>query len=370
MMLCLGTVYSWSVFRVALEHELGVSSFYSGLPYMISLATYAVFMVLTGRVIPKYSPRLILMVGAIFVGIGYGLSGFFGTIQGITFAFGILAGGGVGIMYGVPLYTIAQNFPQKSGLINGLVLAGFGLSPLITAPIVKLMITDFGVLSTFKILGMVGLVLLSLLSLGFDNSSSGKAASANFERPLGDFLQDRRFRTLFLLFFLGTFIGLSVIGLTKGAGLTWYQLNANQMTWFVSIFAIFNGLGRLLFGMLTDRLGPKFVMRLSLGSILMVALALSLSPEKSSVLFFICFATLWLNLGGWMAIAPTTTLKLFGRADYSRNYGFVFLAYGLGALLGVSVTGLMIDHFGYPGVPIVIAALSAIGLWVTYRWLD
>ena len=175
----LGTVYSYSVCRVALEHELQIGAAESGMPYMVSLAFYALFMFFTGRYIEKFHPKKILIFGALLVSIGWILSSFVTNIFLLTITYGCISGAGVGIAYGVPMSVVAKWFPDKKGLAVGLVLIGFGLSPLITAPIVRFLVENYGVMGMFLILGVSFGAILPILAFTFKYPSYDEVSDYN-----------------------------------------------------------------------------------------------------------------------------------------------------------------------------------------------
>ena len=134
IMMFLGTVYSYSVFRLELENKFQIGASESGLPYMFALAFYALFMFFTGKFIERIHPKKILIFGGLLVSLGWVLSSFASNIYVLTLTYGCVGGAGVGIAYGVPISVVAKWFPDRKGVAVGLVLVGFGLSPLITAP--------------------------------------------------------------------------------------------------------------------------------------------------------------------------------------------------------------------------------------------
>ena len=134
MFLCLGTVYSWSVFRKPLEELFQIGSTESGLPYMLFLACYSFLMPVGGLLLEKNTPRKVILLGTLLVGGGWILAGYSQNIIHLSLTYGLMAGSGVGIIYGVPMAVVARWFPDKTGFAVGLTLLGFGLSPLITAP--------------------------------------------------------------------------------------------------------------------------------------------------------------------------------------------------------------------------------------------
>jgi MFS family permease len=160
ILLCLGSVYSWSIFRTPLENELGISTTESLLPYTFALVFYAATMPIAGFYIVRIGPRLATVISGIIVGLGYILSSFATQIGVLVFTYGVIAGIGVGIVYGVPMVVAARWFPDKKGLAVGLTIVGFGLSPLITAPLANQLIATYTVRPTLRILGIAFIAII------------------------------------------------------------------------------------------------------------------------------------------------------------------------------------------------------------------
>lgn len=371
IMMCLGTVYSWSVFRIPVERHFGIGTMLSGLPYMVSLAFYALSMFITGRYIDRYSPKSIILVGGVLVGLGWVLSGYAANIYVLTLTYGILLGIGVGIIYGVPITAAARWFPKKKGLMVGIVLAGFGLSPFVTAPMAGHMIESYGIMQSFQLLGLIFGIIIVLLAFLFrypakvvsDQKDETYSIDWNDEINSKEMVKTGSFKGLYLNFIVGTMIGLTLIGMTSNIGVELIHLDPKTVAFLVSIFAVFNGLGRPIFGWITDKLSHKRAMLISFISIMLGALLMLAAKEGSLLLFTIAFSIFWFNLGGWLAIAPTSTLSLYGTRYYSQNYGVVFTAYGIGAILGVLISGYLKEiHQGYHSIFYFIIVLCFIGI--------
>jgi MFS family permease len=352
IMMCLGTVYSYSVFRISVEEAYGVGFTKSGLPYMASLAFYAIFMLITGKYLDKYSPRTIIIIGGFFVALGWILSSFTSNIITLTLTYGVLIGSGVGIVYGSPMAVVAKWFPEKKGAFVGIVLLGFGLSPFITAPFARYLISLYGLHRTFLILGIIFGVVITILSYPFRYPTNDEHKSLEpsnqqnntiHELETNQMLRTTSFRILFFCFTIGTMIGLTLVGMTSNIGTNLIKLPAKTVALLISFFAIFNGLGRPIFGWLTDKISHKKTMAISYVLILIAAILMILARPGSLILYMIAFSIFWFNLGGWLAIAPAVTLALYGEKHYSQNYGVVFLAYGIGAIGGVMLSGLLMD---------------------------
>ena len=371
VLLCLGTVYSWSIFRKPLESLFHISATQSLLPFTVLLLVFAILMPITGFYINKLGVRLITVIGGIVMGIGYILSSFASNITTLVITYGVIAGAGVGIVYGVPLAVTAKWFPDKKGLAVGLTVIGFGLSPFITAPLAKTLIGSYGVLFTFAILGSIftAIILTVATTLKLPpqewkpvtynppliSASERAKETALFKSP--------SFYSLWLCYTIGTFVGLSAIGISSPVAEEIIKLDATTAALTVSLFAIFNGVGRPLFGWLTDKFQPKGAAIASYILILIGSIIMISTSEGQIISYVVAFSLFWLSLGGWLAIAPTATLTFFNPDNYAKNYGVVFTAYGVGALFGTFVAGQLRDLFGsyilafYPMAGLAIAGI-------------
>ncbi len=346
-LLCLGTVYSYSVFRVPLEKTLGIKATQSGLPYMLALFFYALFMPLTGRYLRRIEPRFVAMTGGTLMGIGWILASFFPSFPLVAFFYGVLGGIGVGIGYGVPLAVSATWYPENPGFALGTTVIGFGLSPLVTAPILRRLIDQFGPFLALRVMGVVFLLVTVALSL-FLRFPQGVTPTHHTPPPSQNsptLLRHKNFWLLWFSFFVGTFVGLTAISITAPVAQEMIGISYARSATFVSLFALFNGLGRPLFGHLVDRRGFSTTAILSF-SLLLGALLLFIIGRGSVISYTVSFLLLWMNLGAWLAIAPSSTVKFFGRETYAQNYGLVFTAYGVSALSGTFVASLLRDLTG------------------------
>lgn len=375
IMMCLGTVYSWSVFRIPIEKLFDVGSTQSGLPYMVSLAFYAFFMFVTGKFLDKYSPRAIISIGALLVALGWILSAYAPNIYVLTITYGVIIGAGMGIAYGAPMTVVAKWFPEKKGLVVGLVLVGFGLSPLITAPLARNLIENYGITKAFLILGISFGIIIPALSYPFEYPSDSESESIETPFSIRNHINDtntakmiksKNFKGLYFNFIIGTMIGLMLIGMTSNVGVELIKLSPKTVALLISIFAIFNGIGRPIFGIITDKLSFKKATLISYSLIIIAALLMLMAREGSLILFAISFSIFWFNLGGWLAIAPTSTMDMYGTKHYSQNYGVVFTAYGIGAIIGVVASGMLMDILSnYYSIFYLVIGLCVIGITIS-----
>jgi MFS transporter, OFA family, oxalate/formate antiporter len=372
--LCLGAVYAWGTFKKPIMKFYDLNATEGALPFILFLAFFALMMPFGGRWIQKYGPRKMGIIGGILVGAGWILSGFAPNLLVLCLTYGVVAGAGVGLVYAAPIQTSTRWFPDRKGLAVGLTVGGFGLSAAVIAPVGNALINANDVTFMFKIFGIVFLVLTILLSLtlkfpkaewkpaGWAGPKTGAAVNHNFTP--GQMLKTPAFWALFLCFMFGSTAGLMAIGISSPVGQDVIKISAGLAASLTAVFAIFNFGGRPVFGWLTDRLTPgksavvSFIM-IAVGS----ALLLFFAKEGGNAVYIISFVLLWMALGGWLAIAPTATATFFGAVNNSSNYGIMFIAYGLGAIIGNIVSGRAIDLFGsYDVAFIVTLALAVFGL--------
>jgi len=189
------------------------------------------------------------------------------------------------------------------------------------------------------------------------------AATSVAERDTKAMIHTPQFYGLWTTYVIGTLVGLTAIGITGPFAQQTVGLTPGHAALSVSVFALCNGLGRPLFGYITDRLGVVSAVLLAFAAILLASVLLLLGGGSSIVLFSISFALFWMLLGGWLAIAPAGTTILFGAKHYPANYGLMYTAYGVGAVLGTLLSGQVNEIFGsylYTFVPVIVLAMVGI----------
>lgn len=390
--LCLGAVYAYSVLSVPLKKVftesfgLQPSAIEMQLPYIVSLAMFAITMPLAGKYIEKMGPKKVGIIGGIVVGLGWILASFATSPVTLAVLYGFVAGVGVGIAYGSPITTSARWFPDKRGLAVGLTLLGFGFSAFITGKIADTLSASIGIFNTLRILGVAFLILVVVLSMflkfppagwcpiGWKPPAAASGVKADFTRE--EMTKTKTFSGLWICYTIGALAGLMAIGVAKPAGME-VAANAGMetvaagvlMTNLILPFAFCNAGGRPIFGTLTDKLTPPRAAILSYVLIIGASMLVYLNPA-SVQMYTISFSVLWLCLGGWLAIAPAATASYFGTKDYARNYGLVYTAYGVGAIIGNLMAGAAKDILGgYVQVFPYVSVLAAIGIILAFLLL-
>lgn len=375
--ICLGSVYAYSVFRGPIQKLLNASATEAGMPFMVFLALFAVMVFFGGQIIAKLGPRNLGILGGVIVGVGWMMASQSSSVMMLTISYGIIGGGGVGLAYGVPLAVVGRWFPDKRGLALGLTLAGFGGSPFVSANVAAALIKSVGPFQTLLIMGAAFLVIIALCFIPFVYPKEGwvpagwkapaAAAGKGNDFTMGEMAKTTSFYGLFLCYTIGCLAGLMAIGISSNVAQEIIKINPAFAATLVGVFAIFNGGGRPLFGVLTDKLSPRTAAIISFAIILGCSLGMLTAGEGSLVLYIVCFVGFWLCLGGWLAIAPTTTTTFFGVKNYAKNYGLVYFAYGLGAILGGVISGQAKDAFGSYAIAFYpTAGLAVLGILIAF----
>ncbi len=381
--LCLGTVYSWSVFVNPLTDyftiNLGqtVTANDVLMPFSAFLAVFAITMALNGKYVETHGPRIVTIVGCILTGLGWVFASTVSSITMLYIMYGVIGGIGVGFAYGATVAVAARWFPDRRGLAVGMTVFGVGFSAFVTANLAGYFIVAYGVMSTFRIFGIGIIVLTVPLALPLTFPPAGwKPAGWNPPVPREgehvtcecnrrEMVNTPSFYGLWMCYFIGCTAGLMAISISKPVGTELVQIETGLATALVGFFAIFNGSGRPVFGFLTDRFSPG---NTAMISFLLIALASFLMWQAPVVpAYIIAFAVLWGCLGGWLAIAPTATASYFGTSDYPRCYGMVFLAYGAGAIAGPQLAGFIRTTTGnYLGVFPFVLTFAIIGFVIAF----
>jgi len=339
LQVCLGAIYSWSLFNQPLMDKFGWSKDQVILTYSIAIFVFAFSTIFSGRLMDKIGPRKVATIGGVLYGAGMILSSFATTLPMLYFGYGVLAGAGVGFAYVCPLSACVKWFPEKRGAITGIAVGAFGAGSLIFKSIIVNFIDTVGVSQTFFNLGVIYLVLVVIgaqfLRLPEASKTAGKSAAKDEENTFttGEMVKTKAFAILVVMYMFGCMPGLLVIGLAKDIGVEMVKLTPAVAANGVAIIALFNAGGRLAWGAISDKLGKKQVV---LYMFIMTAASLvALSTLSLNFpLFVLCLAGIAFSYGGFLAVFPTITGEYFGLKNLGANYGVMYQAYGIAALVG------------------------------------
>src|ERR1700730_17802908 len=224
MQVALGGVYAWSVFRVPLANQFGWSISEVTLTFTISIFVLGIAAFFGGLWLNRKGPRIVALTGGFLYGTGIFLASFSDhKLWWLYLSYGVIGGIGLGFSYIVPVSVLVKWFPDRRGLITGIAVGGFGAGALVTAPVATRLIQSVGVLQTFAYLGIAFLVVTVAAGYfmqdppegwrpgGWTPTASQTSQRAGRDYALGEALRTWQWYALWLLLFLNTFAGISII---------------------------------------------------------------------------------------------------------------------------------------------------------------
>ncbi len=375
--LALGILYAYSM----LKGEIGKMFDGAGDPYATACLAFALSMIIGGKMQDKMGPRLTAIVGGLLVGAGFLVCSQTSNYWGWIFGFGILSGLGFGFGYSAATPPALKWFPPaKTGLIAGIVVSGFGIAPVYLAPVSKFLLGSYGLHTTMMILGVAFIAIVCGMAMfvanppaGFVPAGAASAAAAKKnsveDKTPGQMLREGRFYTLWLTYFIGAGAGLMVIGSIAGIA----KKSMGEMAFIaVAVMAVGNASGRIVAGVLSDKIGRAATLTIMLvfQAILMFAAIPVVGNAHSSGVIVTLLATfIGFNYGTNLSLFPSFSKDYWGFKNYGMNYGILFSAWGVGAFVLVKLSAALNAKFGgftvsfaSAGVMLLVGAMMALSL--------
>ncbi len=404
--LCLGAIYAWSAFtNDLLQAPFYFSKTQTQTIFSVGLATFAIVMVLAGRWQARSGPRIVALTGGLVLGAGYLLAGLlkdalFGHFVNQLVFIGLVGGAGIGLGYVCPIAVGIKWFPDKKGLITGLGVAGFGFGALIWIQLAGSwghLLELMGVSGVFTLYGAIfaaAVIVGSFWMLnppegyrpaGWEPETVGNSSSNADSVSLlpGQMLRQVQFYAIWIMFIFSAMAGLMTIGnialfsterLMEASGVSEVAARAIAGTAMAVFYSIANGLGRIVWGTISDRIGRKLALVL-MCALQGVVMLLFYWMGGNQYALYLGATLIGFNFGGNFSLFPTMTADLFGAKNVGLNYGWVFTAYGVGGILGPIMAAAIRDAglswlsaFVIAGVACLVAAL--IGIWVKRPQLE
>jgi len=372
--LILGVLYAWGVTGKALVLQWHWTKAQAALPFTVSTASFALTMIFAGRLQDRFGPRYVASLGDIILGVALAVTSFARTPQAMLLTFGILGGLGIGLGYSATTPPAIKWFPPaRKGLITGLVVSGVGLAAVYMSPLTDYLIRTFSIPQTFVLLGTGTVVIVVLFAQMLSNPPAGYAASpaksatqrAAAKAPAGqpemdwpEMLRTGRFYQLWLMFVLSASAGLMII--MHVAIIAKEQARVDRWGfWLVAILALCNTLGRLLSGIVSDRIGRSRTMILAFLMQAVNMFAFSYYTTPGLILFGAAFTGLC--YGGIFTLFPSTTADFYGVRNLGVNYGLLFTAFGVAGVTGPYLGGKLRDVVGSYTLSYTVSAFMLLG---------
>jgi OFA family oxalate/formate antiporter-like MFS transporter len=371
MNLALGSLYAWSVFVLPLEKEFGWTRAQTSWVFTIAIVFFALSFIVAGRIQDLKGPRLCAAIGGVLVSAGFMLASVTSSLIGLYLSFGVVVGLGNGFGYATPTPVGSKWFPDKRGLVIGLMVGGYGAGSAILGPLATQMVASMGWRPTFRLLGalffvmtMTGTALLKNPPPGYRPPNwqpSAAAALAGRDRTTREMLATPMFYGLWLAFCLGTTAGLMTISqlvpFARNAG-----MSATVATFAITVGAFGNAGGRILSGWMSDSLGRVRTLQTMI-LISAVAMPVLFLVRQQLLPFYALVAVVYWCYGTQLSVFASTTADFYGTKNLGTNYGVLFTAWGAAGILGPAIAGRVFDRFGdYRYAFFTAAALALVAL--------
>lgn len=388
--LALGVLYAWSIFKGAIKASIekgGPDAFQWSLssindPYALCCLAFAFSMIIAGKCQDKIGPAKTALIGGILVGAGFTLMGYSNSYAAWVTGFGVLAGSGFGFGYSAATPPALKWFSaKKTGLIAGIVVAGFGLAPVYIAPLSSYLLGVYGIQQSMYILAAGFAVIVCGLSFVLVNPPKGYvpvepvlkgeegkpavAKKAVHDATVSEMLRSPKFYMLWTTFFIGAGAGLMVIG--SVAGLAKHSMGSMAFV-AVAIMAVGNASGRVVAGVLSDKIGRRatLTIMLSFQAVLMFA-AVPVVGSGSATLLVLLASFIGFNYGSNLTLFPSFAKDYWGFKNYGLNYGALFSAWGVGGLVMGRVSEMMNAQPGGLNKSFILAgSCLALGTVITF----
>ena len=363
LQVCFGTVYAWSFFQTILVRQLGWSFTETAWAFSLTILSLGTSAAWAGALLPRVGPRRLAVTGSVMFAGGYMLASLALHLDMLALfyvGYGVIGGAGIGMGYVTPVATVAKWFPDKKGLATGIVVMGFGVGALLLskglAPL--LIVRMEGDLSlVFLGLGVIFACVLIPCSLVLSNPPVAVGAVA--EQPRNDesdsaapYLRSSEFVLMWTVFFCNIAAGISIISFqSELLQEVWGLANptvepatlAEYGATLIAVSSLCNGVGRLFWGLLSDRLGRVKVFRILLASQMVVFGVLM--TERNPYVFSALVCYVLLCFGGGFATMPSFVLDVFGPQKMSTIYGTILTAWAAAGICGPLYVGYLKDQY-------------------------
>ncbi|WP_024873318.1 OFA family MFS transporter [Tolumonas lignilytica] len=388
--LCIGSMYAWSVFSAPMAKYLSQFNGINLTPpnlsivFVVANSIGPITMISGGKINDKFGPRLVVLFGGLMFGGGMFLSGFATQLNHLILSYGILTGLGLGMVYGATISTSIKFFPDKRGLVGGLTTALFGISSVIIPPIAAAITQKMGVIAAFKIIGAAFTLIICCCAFfiqkcpvnfqpaGWTPPKTALSQGSN-DKDWKEMLQTPTFYVLILLLTCGAVAGLMCIALASPLAQRMIGMSVIAATGVVSTLALFNVVGRVCAGVISDKIGR--INTLSLACLLSIfgLYFLYISGQGDTQTFYIGISIVGICFGSFMGVFPGFTADQFGAKNNSVNFGIMFSGFAIAGYVGPSIMMAVsnaTNSFKYAFLIGIGFSIAGLALTFIYRMMN
>jgi MFS family permease len=372
--LALGILYTWSIFKQSIQESIlaGDGRFNWDIaslndPFAVCCLMFTIAMIFAGRLQDKLSPRITAVIGGVLTGAGLIMISQSNSLFFWILGFGVFTGLGLGFGYASATPPAIKWFPpSKTGMIAGIVVAGFGLASVYIAPLSIFFIAKFGLSLSMLIFGVSFLGVVCFLAKFLVNppegyspegakSVPGKAVAAKtFDFSPGQMLQTGSFYKLWFMYFVGAGAALIIIGGVAGMA----KQSMGDLAWIVvALMAVGNAGGRIVAGAVSDKIGRTWTLLIMMSFQAVVIFSLLFIGETQALLLVVAATLIGFNYGTNLSVFPSATKDYFGLKNFGINYGLVFSAWGVGGFVFPRISQMIVAQTGSPEAAYIMCVI-------------
>jgi OFA family oxalate/formate antiporter-like MFS transporter len=367
MQLSIGSIYAYSKWIEPLSNELNWDAHDTKTGFSLAICFLGLTAAFMGKLAQKIGPTKAGLLATLFLTLGLlgsALAVNMGNIYLFYLTFGVLQGIGLGFGYVVPVYTVVKWFPDKPGLASGIIIMSFALGSLLASFLIGPLIAFAGLSGAFATLGIGYGICMLLSALYLANPENTSAVNhAHVDLTPKEILTDKRFMALWLLLFLNVCGGIAIISKAAILGQEVVGMSAAQATMFVAIIGLFNGLGRLFWSSISDKIGCWTTFMLFIG-INVVCFALIPSFSTNSISFQILTYVIIAGYGAGFATMPSFVKSIYGTEKYGQVLGYILTAWSAAAFAGPLLLGLSAEITIFYLFAILLIVALLVGIWL------
>ena len=351
--------YVWTLFTKPLTAKFGVALSTLQVTFSLLIVLQTFFSPFQGSLVDRFGPRRLITIGAILAGLSWVLAANAGSLHALYLTYGVIGGLGTGIVYVGVVGHMVRWFPQQRGFAVGMVAAGYGMGAILTTFPISSELASLGLEQTLVRFGLIFAVVGVLAAQGLRQPKALTASAATPSRTGAGKARDvgpsamLREPIFWLMFVMMSMMSTSGLMVTSQMATFARDFGVAEALVFgfaalplaLTVDRLTNGLTRPFFGWISDRYGRENTMFLAF-ALEGVAMALWLTLRDQPLAFVIMSGVVFFGWGEIFSLFPSTLTDTFGTAHATVNYGWLYMAQGVGAIFGGPLAALMHEKLG------------------------
>ncbi|WP_062743052.1 L-lactate MFS transporter [Erwinia persicina] len=340
----LGSVYTWSLFNGQLSDKLDTTISQVAFSFGLLSLGLAVASSVAGKLQERFGVRNVTIAAGLLMAVGLMMTSQADNLFMLYLSAGVLVGLADGAGYLMTLSNCVKWFPERKGMISACAIGAYGLGSLGFKFICSYLLSVYSLETTFMIWGGLAMSMIIFGALLMKDAPAQQGTSSQSSQKSGDYSLAESMRLpqywmLALMFLTACMSGLYVIGVAKDIGENMVHLSAQTAANAVTIIAIANLSGRLILGVLSDKVARIRVITLA-QIVSLAGMSILLFSYMNEGSFFIAIACVAFSFGGTITVYPSLVSDFFGLNNLTKNYGVIYLGFGIGSVMGSLIASL------------------------------